>query len=69
MKRAKERASERVIADTEEEKERGGLGIMPVNSLSVSVDIQKIFNKYCLQSVVVVAHNTRWRILQTQYFM
>ena len=42
---------------------------MPVDSLSVSVKIQKIFNKYCLPSVIVVVHNTRWRILQTQYFM
>ena len=45
------------------------IAFMPVDSLSVSVDIQKIFNKYCLPSVVVVVHNTRWRILQTQYFM
>ena len=42
---------------------------MPVDSLSVSVDIQKKFNKYCLPCVVIVVHNTRWRILQTQYFM
>ena len=40
---------------------------MPVDSLSVSVDIQKIFNKYYLPSVVFVVHDTRWCILQTQY--
>ena len=29
---------------------------LPVDSLSVSVDMQKIFNKYCLPSVVVVGN-------------
>ena len=41
---------------------------MPVNSLSVSVNIQKIFNKYCLPSVVVVVHNTRRRIFPNTIF-
>lgn len=45
------------------------VGCMPVGTLSVSVDMQGNINKIFKPSVVVIAHNTRWLILQTQYFM